>query len=457
MRGRVVVIFVALGLLAGACRPVGGPSDGDPGRRFRATGWFRTAFDGHRWWLVTPDGRPFYSTGINHVSTSNDVDRVTGGCPYCEAMATNYPSVDAWTDATIRRLRTWGFNTIGSWSDEQRFAPRMPYTALLHMATDSDWFAPAFADHAAQVRARQRRPPPRRSRSRGLDHRQRTALGSRLARLGTATRRLSPSPRRRARSRRGRSPSRRSDGLRPRARRPVLRGHLPRDPGAGSASPDPRSEADRAADATRGARRGPPVGRRLLGRRLHASPRPRRHDPHDVALLPAARPDATQSPRRCGPAAARDGVLLPRRRCRRAEQLPADLPDVSGSGGPRAAAADSYLQRLYSAPWMVGDHWFEYVDEPAGGRFDTENSNFGLVSSADVPWTTLVETLTARHRVRRTVWPTTHPGAGPGDASRRRTVSSARNGSGRGADRRGGGQLDVSSGAGPGSRPWRNR
>ncbi len=63
----------------------------------------------------------------------------------------------------------------------------------------------------------------------------------------------------------------------------------------------------------------------------------------------------------------------------------------------RAAAADSYLQRLYSAPWMVGDHWFEYVDEPAGGRFDTENSNFGLVSSADVPWTTLVETLTARH------------------------------------------------------------
>lgn len=36
------------------------------GRRFRATGFFRTEHDGKRWWLVTPEGNAFLSLGINH-------------------------------------------------------------------------------------------------------------------------------------------------------------------------------------------------------------------------------------------------------------------------------------------------------------------------------------------------------------------------------------------------------
>jgi agarase len=43
---------------------------------------------------------------------------------------------------------------------------------------------------------------------------------------------------------------------------------------------------------------------------------------------------------------------------------------------------------------MVGYHWFEYTDEPAEGRFDGENSNYGLVDINDNPWTILVEKMT---------------------------------------------------------------
>jgi hypothetical protein len=64
----------------------------------------------------------------------------------------------------------------------------------------------------------------------------------------------------------------------------------------------------------------------------------------------------------------------------------------------RADAFAGYVEHLYATPWVVGDHWFEYVDEPAGGRFDGEDSNFGLVDVHDQPWQTLVDRMTAVHR-----------------------------------------------------------
>ena len=33
---------------------------------FKATGFFRTEFDGKRWWLVTPRGNAFITFGVNH-------------------------------------------------------------------------------------------------------------------------------------------------------------------------------------------------------------------------------------------------------------------------------------------------------------------------------------------------------------------------------------------------------
>ena len=42
---------------------------------------------------------------------------------------------------------------------------------------------------------------------------------------------------------------------------------------------------------------------------------------------------------------------------------------------------------------MVGYHWFEHADQPAEGRFDGENSNFGLVTIEDEVYPELTETM----------------------------------------------------------------
>ena len=44
---------------------------------------------------------------------------------------------------------------------------------------------------------------------------------------------------------------------------------------------------------------------------------------------------------------------------------------------------------------MVGYHWFEYRDEPKEGRFDGENSNYGVVKIDFSPWDVLTARMTA--------------------------------------------------------------
>ena len=48
-----------------------------------------------------------------------------------------------------------------------------------------------------------------------------------------------------------------------------------------------------------------------------------------------------------------------------------------------------------SQPYFLGFHWFDYMDEPKGGRFDGENGNYGLVNIEDQPYTEFVERLKA--------------------------------------------------------------
>ena len=40
-------------------------------------------------------------------------------------------------------------------------------------------------------------------------------------------------------------------------------------------------------------------------------------------------------------------------------------------------------------------HWFEHADQPAEGRFDGENSNFGTVSIDDEVYEELTQTMTS--------------------------------------------------------------
>ena len=44
-------------------------------------------------------------------------------------------------------------------------------------------------------------------------------------------------------------------------------------------------------------------------------------------------------------------------------------------------------------PALVGYHWFEHADQPAEGRFDGENSNFGTVTIGDKVYEDLTQAM----------------------------------------------------------------
>lgn len=80
------------------------------------------------------------------------------------------------------------------------------------------------------------------------------------------------------------------------------------------------------------------------------------------------------------------------------------LPNTKGVGPikpgqpKRAEAFAHYVRQAMASPLVVGYHWFEHADQPAEGRFDGENSNYGLVTIQDEPYhefITLVRTVNA--------------------------------------------------------------
>lgn len=87
--------------------------------------------------------------------------------------------------------------------------------------------------------------------------------------------------------------------------------------------------------------------------------------------------------------------------------LPPFFPTLA-TQADRAAALGAYLRRVIARPYLLGAHWFQYMDQPATGRFDGENQNFGLVTIADDPWpevTDRLRTVSATAAARRVLAP----------------------------------------------------
>ena len=145
---------------------------GDASRKWNATGFFRTAFEENRWWLVDPDGHPFWSAGMDCVGThiSGITTNIEAGVPKCfegkhniNFIAENFSRVfgaewkKTWDAMVPHLLREFGINTIGNWSDnEMARAQRFPYVMPLpHFHTTRsgtifrefpDVFHPGFED-----------------------------------------------------------------------------------------------------------------------------------------------------------------------------------------------------------------------------------------------------------------------------------------------------------------------
>ncbi len=76
------------------------------------------------------------------------------------------------------------------------------------------------------------------------------------------------------------------------------------------------------------------------------------------------------------------------------------MPNTKGAAKPvgtqleRADGFAHYVEALAALPSCVGFHWFEYRDEPKEGRFDGENSNYGVVKIDFRPWVVLTARMT---------------------------------------------------------------
>jgi agarase len=117
---------------------------------------FRTHNDGERWWLVTPDGGAFLSLGVCNVNPEGDVERGTNRQPYRENVLKKHGSAEQWTAATRDRFREWGLNTLGNWSS-QHLRGTVPYTVELSVnpggwgrGTVPDFFDPKVYENIRQ-------------------------------------------------------------------------------------------------------------------------------------------------------------------------------------------------------------------------------------------------------------------------------------------------------------------
>jgi len=68
------------------------------------------------WWLVSPEGRNFFSLGVCCIHQGTARETFDPENPGYTAWQ-HYDTPAAWADATLRRLRSWGFTTVGGWSD----------------------------------------------------------------------------------------------------------------------------------------------------------------------------------------------------------------------------------------------------------------------------------------------------------------------------------------------------
>lgn len=111
------------------------------GTKAKATGFFRVERVDGRWWFVDPDGHLFFSTSSTGIGGGGGDARLKGREDYFTAMppteAAPAPgrrpqtgfyawnlarrhgadSKSKWIDLAIRRMESWGLNTIGNWSD----------------------------------------------------------------------------------------------------------------------------------------------------------------------------------------------------------------------------------------------------------------------------------------------------------------------------------------------------
>lgn len=373
---------------------------------FTASGFFRVQAHDGRWWFVTPDGKPMYSVGINACTPNGSVDASTGDNRYKTAVTEKYEGdtwsekAENWATSTVGRLESWGFNTIGAWSDYGRLGSLMPYTVILNISGVDwqvgdipDYFSDEFAARCRDVAAKTVAPRKEDQNLIGwfLDNELRWGWDWRSPKTLLEDYLAMPDD----------TPGRKiAEGYR------------------GDPEGFLKAVASQYFFTTTTAVRDADPNHLILGIRsisvmTHpqvpqaAGPWVDVYSVNNYEFLPelyesidAAGQDFTDETDWLVHYYEITGrpILITEYSMRSAE---ADVPStwpvfypVYETQADRAKAWEAYTRNCFAKPYIIGQHWFQWVDEPAGGRFDGENSNFGLVDGDDNEYTTLVETMT---------------------------------------------------------------
>ncbi len=388
-----------------------------------AQNYFRVERRNGIWWFIAPNGAPTLSIGVDTIRFAGDQIDGSGLYPYLRNVEKLYPSRAAWGDTALRRLRNWGFNTIGAWSDSDLWNRGTPYTVILDIAAHAgaDWqhgvppdvYSPRFELAAREIAQRQCLPRAGDAALVGYfsDNELRWGPDWRGPQTMLAMYLSLPAD----------APGRRQavEFLRRRYANDIR--SLNREwktaatdfervdavantPGYLLDSDDFLFDiANRYFQVCAAAiHRADPhhlyLGARFAGR------------PPDPVLRAAAVADVVSinvyafNPR---PLVEHVYTIAPKpilvtEFAFRSED--SGLPNSRGAGpkvpdqAARAKAYRNYVIWLEGLPEAVGYHWFEYEDEPKEGRFDGENSNYGLVDIADKPYPEFVEAVRSANR-----------------------------------------------------------
>jgi len=420
---------------------------------FDASGFFRVAESDGVFWLVDPDGGRFLSKGVNTVSFDQDHVQNSSRVPYAEACVRKYGSEAVWRAAAGARLAHWGVNTLGCWSDERvadagsfgfavtpnldlgmSFAWEKHEASEEHAQKFPDVFDSSFDRHVwnrAHEKCAARTDDQKilgwfidNELRWGPDWRgsaelltlflglQRTAPG-RMAAIGwlreryrdfaafnavwhapaqswetlDATERIEP-------------PYRRLPIYQRDASQEDAANHADAARGEFFASCDAFSAlvGQRYFETTCAAIRAADANHLILGSRFAYIPPP--------GVIEAAAQHCDVISANCYDFDARpiiDAYSGSGKACLIGEfsfrSTDSGLPNTNGAGplvptqAERAVAYRRYAAAALSQPAIVGFHWFEHADQPAEGRFDGENSNFGIVTINDEVYEKLTQTM----------------------------------------------------------------
>ena len=85
----------------------------------------------------------------------------------------------------------------------------------------------------------------------------------------------------------------------------------------------------------------------------------------------------------------------------RAKENASGNPNTRGAGAvvptqaDRARAYTSLIEDIATVPYVIGSHWFEFADQSPQGRFDGEDSNYGVVDIHNKPYVELLSAMKA--------------------------------------------------------------